>query len=177
MVNFNNDITALASAIAALGYKFNKNGKAALTTCINASELVYTDLVQLANYVTNVVTIQSPTNTFLQAQVISLSGFAAKSPKSKIDLTQFVRFAKQDNNKKFPVTTGRISWKKPLGLYKGTRVNGYNIYINNLLVGSTTKTNLILPPVSVTQTTDVTIKPFNAAGEGNGFTVHATQIA
>ena len=58
MVNFNNDITALASAIAALGYKFNKNGKAALTTCINASELVYTDLVQLANYVTNVVTTQ-----------------------------------------------------------------------------------------------------------------------
>ena len=176
MVDFKNDADALASAIAGLGTKSNKGGNALRLVCINAATLVHTDLVALAAYVSNVVYDSFPKNPTLQAQVIASSGFAAKSPKSKIDRTQFVRFAKQVNSKKFPFTVGRISWKKSLGFYKGAKVNGYNIYIGGALIGSTTKTNYTLPPVTVAQLTPVTIRPFNAAGEGNAFTVHATQI-
>ena len=179
MVNFNNDILALATAIAALGTKTNKNGKAALTTCINASVLVYHDLIQLAAYVSAVVYESFPNNPFLQAQVIASSGFAAKSPKSRIDTLQFVRNAKQVNNKKFPHTLGYISWKKSLGLFKGTKITGFNVYdvtaSPHTFLGSTTKTNFTLPAPVANVNSKIQIRPFNARGEGNGITITAFQ--
>jgi hypothetical protein len=173
MVNFNNDIVALQAAIAALGTKSNKGGFNALAACSNASEVVFEDLVTLSNYVTSLIQSLTPA---LAKVYISLSGFASKSPHSKVDSLQFVRNVKQYNTKKYPLTSGLIKWKKSLGLFKGVKIAGYNVYVNGIFHSSATKTICILDPVLVPTISQVTIKPFNAQGEGNGQTFAVTQI-
>ena len=101
--------------------------------------------------------------------ILSKSGFAAKSVKSVVPTMQFVTFARQTNNKQFPPTIGRINWRKPLGLLKGLKVSGFNIYDGATFLTTTTKTNFTPAPSSGGKT--YTIKPFNARGEGNGFTI------
>ena len=176
LANFAIDIGALASSIATLGTKTNKGGSSALASVKFRATAVYTDMIALANYVTNFVTVAN-TSPVQAANTIALSGFATKSPKSKIDTLQFVRSAKLVNSKKFPFTTGTITWRKCLGLFKGVKISGYNIYVNGTFSGSTTKTNYVLPPVTAAAIQQVSIRPFNARGEGNAFLFSVSQLA
>lgn len=187
LIDFGTHITALQVAISHLGSKFNKGGSYHVTACKNAALVVFTDLTALAAYVQEIVSgTDSPA---LQKVQIAWSGFASKSPKSKIDKMQFVRNVHQSNNKQFPVSLRRVAWRRSLGMFNGVRAKAYNIYAQNSTTQgtfisefftTTTKTNIIIPSTLFFKkalTPDnlpiqsVLIKPVNAQGEGNGFVI------
>jgi hypothetical protein len=173
LVDFGTDITALETALKSLGSKFNKGGSAAVVAVKNAAFTVFTDLTSLAFYVQEIISADDPAP--LQKVQVSWSGFATKSPKSRIDRMQFVRNVHQSNNKQFPVTLRRIAWRRSLGMFSGVRAKSYNIYYVSTagtgLLTSVTKTNFIVPftaPDGTNPITSIIIKPVNAQGEGNG---------
>lgn len=181
-VNLQNDIDALSSALSLLGTKNNRGSTSALAAVKNAAFIVFSDLTQRASYVTQILDPNQP--AAYQALVISLSGFAAKSKRSRIAKMQFVRSVRQSNTKQYPQTLRRVDWRKSLGLFKGVTIKSFNIYATNtteavtVFLTSTTATNYIVPatawfPPDGTQVINsVRIHPVNARGEGNGFTIH-----
>jgi hypothetical protein len=178
LVDFGADIIDLQTALSKIGTKFNRGGSANLAAVKNAAFLVFNDLTSLAFYVQEIVSASD--SPALQKVQISWTGFATKSPKSRIDRMQFVRNVHQSNSKQFPVTLRRISWRRSLGLFKGARAKAYNVYVimvgvsNPSFLTTTTKTNLLVPTLFGTPAltvTDVIIKPVNAQGEGNGFMI------
>lgn len=177
LVTLGSDIIALQAAIAALGTKFNKGGSYHVTTAKNTALAVYNDLTALAAYVQSIVSASNSAS--LQKVQIAWTGFATKSKKSKVPVMQFVRNVHQSNNKQFPVTLRRVAWRRSLGLFNGVRAKAYNIYALNgvnpipVFITSTTKTNYLVPSTHAgAAVTKVLIKPVNAAGEGNGFTIN-----
>lgn len=163
------DITVLQTAVSALGTKSNKGSHPAVLAVRLATLTIQTDLLALLAYVTNIMNADN--RPAANKVILSQSGFAAKSVKSTVPKMQFVTFARQTNNKQFPPTTGRINWRRPLGLLKGLKVSGYNIYTGGVLIATTTKTNFTPTPGVRNQV--YTIHPMNARGEGNGFTITA----
>lgn len=161
------DIAALEAAIGELGTKPNKGSNAAVLAVRLATLTIQTDLLALLAYVNNVMSADS--RPAANRVILSKSGFAAKSVKSTVPKMQFVTHVRQTNNKQFPPSIGRINWKRPLGLLKGLKIAGFNIYADLNLVATTTKTNYTPPAGLGAQ--NYTIKPFNARGEGNGFKI------
>ena len=173
MVTFQSDITALKAAIGTIGTKFNKGSHSQLMYVQNCAHAVFNELTSLTAYVQSLIDPDLPADN--QRYTISLSGFAVKSKKSKIDKMQFVRNAHQSNNKQFPVTLRRIAWRRSLGMFKGVRANAYNIYAipavgSPIFLTSVTKTNYLVPLLTPagTSITSVIIHPVNAQGEGAG---------
>lgn len=161
-------ITDLQVAIAALGTKHNKGGKANVNICINKTRVLYDQLVILAYYVQNIVS--ATTSPSLQAVQIGWSGFATKSKKSKIDSMQFPTFCHQLNTKKYPFTLRILKFKKPLGLFTGSKPPAYNVYA--VLAGVKT---LIATPTKTIHTVTAPgtyyVAPLSSSGEGNGQTI------
>lgn len=178
--NLQTDIDDLATAIASIGTKTNRGSSAALQACKDAAFIVFADLTARAAYVQQIVDASESATE--QATIIAQSGFATKSAKSRIPVTQFTRNNRQSNTKAFPRTLRRIAWKKSLGFYTGARAKSYNIYATPtgsstpVFLTSTTKTNYIVPlTVNVagipTAIETVTIRQITASGEGNSFTI------
>ena len=164
-------ITALQAAIAALGTRNNKGGKAAVLAVRVACDDVANTLRLLLAYVLNTIDPTLPAQ--VQRANLNDSGFTEANIYSKIDVTQFVKFAKQSNTRKFPAALRRISFKKPLGLIKGGQIQAYNVYdaaTGNFLFMST-KTNFQMTGGTLGTITSVKVTPFNARGNGNSFTI------
>lgn len=173
LVQLGTDITALEAALAALGTKANKGSHADVLNAQAATLTVRNDLVALAAYVNNIISgSASPAS---QNLLLSRSGFASKSKKSLVPKTQLIRSRGQINSKQYPFTLRRVSWKRPLGLIKGLKLTGYNIYIQTgagtpTFLVTQTKTNYTfnsVPPAN----SQLIIAPLNARGEGNSFKV------
>lgn len=177
---FQTAITALFTALASLGTKTNRGGSTAKLAVQNEAFNVFAMLTERQAYVQQIV--DASTSPADQAVIISQSGFATKSKKSKIPKLQFVRRVRQSNTKQFPHTLRRVDWKQSLGLYTGNRIVSYNIYGLNadrsktLFLTSTTATNFLAPVTAefaggAAPVAYIKIEPINAAGMGNSFTI------
>lgn len=178
--NFQTAIDNLKTSIASLGNKFNRGGSAALADTKALSFIVFSMLTMRAMYVQLIVDASNaPT---IQAVVISLSGFATKSKKSRVPVNQFVKRARQSNSKNFPQTLRRVTWDKPLGNFSGFRPKAYNVYgfdvQNNRSTFITTVTACVfLAPATFMSgggpipLATVIIRPLTASGEGNAFKI------
>lgn len=130
-------------------------------------------LTALQQYVINQALIQAGNNNLQYAQIVGTSGFGIIPANSRNSVTQIPTYVSQSNNKLHPGTSGRLKWKRPIGLIKGASTSGYNIYtkdINNnwVISKTTTKTNTVIPTAPGTNV-DVKIVPFNSRGEGQAF--------
>lgn len=171
VVQLGTDLTALNAAIAALGTKNNKGGKAEVLAVRAACNTLANDLRLELAYVLNTINKALPPDQ--QQVLLNQSGFTQANIISKIPTTQFVKFAKQSNTRQFPQALRRISFKKPLGLIKGGQIAAYNVYdaaTGNFLFMST-KTNFQMTGGALGAISSVKVIPFNNRGNGNSFTI------
>lgn len=171
LVTLTTFITALDTTIAQLGTRHNKGGKAQILAVRVAVTDVQNTLKQLAQYVLNTVDNTLPPQ--VQAANINDSGFTQKDIRSLIPTVQFVKFAKQSNTKKFPANLRRISWKKPLGLIKGSQLKSYNLYDNatGTYLMTTTRCNTEMTGGVLDAVKQIKVVPISRTGSGNAFVI------
>ncbi len=166
LIDFGVAITAFKLALTKIGTKSNKGTAAALVDCKDKCKIVYDMLQQLAIYVGNIVNPLDPPSK--QSMQISWTGFATKSPKSKIPPMQFPTFLKALNTPANPWYRHRVDFKKPRGNFKGVLPKGYNVYKVTGTPEVVTFDHSVTKSFTFMQSGKYEIRPITASGEGLG---------
>lgn len=161
--------TDLKNATVFMGLKRNRGSKAEGIACREKAIALRNLLTAMLKYVINTATLAAAGDVMDFNTILVSSGFAISDVRSINAKAQIATFVRQDNSKLHPGSEGRLNFKRPLGLIKGAKVAGYNIYIGGKIALTTTKTNAIIPTTPGVNT-DVVIVPFNSRGSGAAFT-------
>lgn len=161
-------ITTAKNATAFMGQKRNRGSKGEKLQAQQANQALRSLLTAELSYVRNTAEIAAAGDVLEFNRIIVGSGFGLSDVRSINPKAQIATFVRQDNSKLHPGSEGRLNFKRPLGLIKGAKVAGYNIYIGGKIALTTTKTNAIIPTTPGVNT-DVVIVPFNSRGSGAPF--------
>lgn len=161
-------VTALRTAASFMGHKRNRASKAQKDDAQLKATSLRLILDELKNYVLNTVTVAFGNQSPERAELLARSGFGFADTRSINRHAQIPRFMRQTNNSIFDGNSNRINWKRPIGMIKGAKVAGYNVYVNGKLTLTTTKCNAVITPPPGGAIVNLVVKPFNSRGEGNG---------
>lgn len=164
----------LRAAATFMGLKRNRGSKAEKLDAQEKATTVRSLLTALLKYVIDTALVASGADTPAFTAMIATTGFSMADVRSLNPHAQIARYVSQNNNKLHPGSELRLKWRKPLGLIKGGKVAGYNIYLKDggvwVIKQTTTKTNTIIPnPGGLPVAIDCMIVPFNSRGSGNPF--------